>query len=374
MLFSAALSCVFLVVLWLIFRPTAEPQPEGAGGINLTVPDGREQVIEGNKQKAVERIRSEEAQNKRLSTLGDNSFSLLDDGLKPAEEAPAENPAQRAAAANRAMQAQMQDFYRAPPRNAEVEALKEQVEALQAQLDAERRQPDALELAEQQYRLAQKYLGSGEDSSEPEQKRDKSRKSVMHPLRAGDLRASTLNPDADVAAERNVGFITAAGTATSAAGPAVRACVAETQVVRVGGMVRLRLLEPVRIDGIVVPRNTPLYGAATLGGSRLQVVMSSIEYEGHIFTVEAAAYDIDGQPGLNVPNSKERTAIKEALASIGQTAGTSINVTRSAGQQIVSDLSQEAIQASSRYASEKLKEIKVTLKANHQVLLISKEQ
>jgi len=181
MLFSAALSCVFLVVLWLIFRPTAEPQPEGAGGINLTVPDGREQVIEGNKQKAVERIRSEEAQNKRLSTLGDNSFSLLDDGLKYAEEAPAENPAQRAEAANRAMQAQMQDFYRAPPRNAEVEALKEQVEALQSQLDAERRQPDALELAEQQYRLAQKYLGSGEDSSEPEQKRDKSRKSVMRP-------------------------------------------------------------------------------------------------------------------------------------------------------------------------------------------------
>jgi len=133
-------------------------------------------------------------------------------------------------------------------------------------------------------------------------------------------------------------------------------------------------LEPVRIDGIVVPRNTPLYGMATLGGSRLQVVVSSIEYEGHIFTVEAAAYDIDGQPGLNVPNSKERTAIKEALASIGQTAGTSINVTRSAGQQIVSDLSQGAIQASSRYASEKLKEIKVTLKANYQVLLISKEQ
>lgn len=373
MLFSAALGCVFLVVMWLIFRPTAEPKPEGAGGINITVPDGREQAIEGNKQKAVERIRSEEAQNKRLSTLGDNTFSLLDDGLKLAEEAPAENPAQRAEAANRAMQAQMQDFYRAPPRNAEVEALKEQVEALQSQLDAERRQPDALELAEQQYRLAQKYLGGGE-SAEPEQKKDKSRKSVMRPIRTGDLRASTLNPEIDVAAERNMGFITAGSAAATTAGPAVRACVAETQVVCVGGMVRLRLLEPVCIDGIVVPRNTLLYGMAALGGARLQVTVSSIEYEGHIFTVEAAAYDLDGQPGLNVPNSKERTAIKEALASIGQTAGTSINVTHSAGQQIVSNLSQGAIQASSRYVSEKLKEVKVTLKADHRVLLISKEQ
>ena len=66
--------------------------------------------------------------------------------------------------------------------------------------------------------------------------------------------------------------------------------------------------------------------------------------------------------------------MKEALASIGQTAGTSINVTRSAGQQIVSDLSRGALQASSRYVAEKLKEIKVTLKTDHRLLLISKEQ
>ncbi len=373
MLFSAVLSCLFLVVIWLIFRPASKQGEEGVGGINITVPDGREQTIEGSKQKAVERVRSEEAQDKRLSTLGDNSFSLLDDGLKPAEEAPAENPAQRAEAANRAMQAQVQDFYRAPQRNAEVEALKEQVAVLQSQLDAERRQPDALELAEQQYRLAQRYLGGGE-LVEPEQKRDKTRKSVMQPVREDDLRASTLDPSFDLDAERNLGFITAAGGKTAQSVPTVRACVAETQLVRVGGMVRLRLLEPVRIDGIVVPRNTPLYGLATIDNARLQVIVSSIEYDGHIFTVEAAAYDMDGQPGVNVPNSKERTAMKEALASIGQTAGTSINVTRSAGQQIVSDLSRGALQASSRYVAEKLKEIKVTLKANHQVLLISKEQ
>jgi len=156
--------------------------------------------------------------------------------------------------------------------------------------------------------------------------------------------------------------------------PTVQACVAETQVVRVGSMVRLRLLEPVRIEGIVVPRNTPLYGQATIDNARLHIVVSSIECEGHIFAVEAIAYDLDGQPGLNVPNSKERTAMKEALASIGQTAGTSINVTRSAGQQIVSDLSRGALQASSRYVAEKLKEIKVTLKTDHRLLLISKEQ
>ena len=373
MLFSAVLGSLFLVVLWLIFRPMPAQQAEGAGGINVTVPDGKAQAIEGSKQKAVERVRTEEAHSARLSTLGDNTFSLLDDGLQTAEQPPADNPAQRAEAANRAMQAQVQDFYRAPQRNAEVDALKEQVAALQAQLDAERRQPDALELAEQQYRLAQKYLG-GSDAAEPEPKKDKTRKSVMRPVRESELRASTLDPSFDLSAERNVGFITAGRAEATHSAPTVRACIAETQVVRVGGTVRLRLSEPVRIDGIVIPRNTPLYGLATIDNARLRVVVSSIEHEGHIFTVEAVAYDTDGQPGLNIPNSKERTAMKEALASIGQTAGTSINVTRSAGQQIVSDLSRGALQASSRYVAEKLKEVKVTLKADHRVLLISKEQ
>lgn len=373
MLFSAVLSCLFLVVIWLIFRPAPKRMTDGTNGINITVPDGKEQTIEGSKQKAVERVRSEDTQNRQLSTLGDNTFSLLDDGLKPAEMPPTDDPVQRAEAANRAMQAQVQDFYRTPQRNAEVEALKEQVAALQTQLDAERRQPDALELAEQQYRLAQKYLG-GSDTVEPEPKKDKTRKSVMRPVRASELRASTLDPSFDLSMERNLGFLTAAGSKIVQSVPTVQACVAETQVVRVGSMVRLRLLEPVRIEGIVVPRNTPLYGQATIDNARLHIVVSSIECEGHIFAVEAIAYDLDGQPGLNVPNSKERTAMKEALASIGQTAGTSINVTRSAGQQIVSDLSRGALQASSRYVAEKLREIKVTLKADHRLLLISKEQ
>ncbi len=373
MIFSAVLSCLFLAVLWLIFRPAPKPKTAGADGINLTVPDGREQTIEGNKQKAVERVRTEEAQNKRLSTLGDDTFSLLDDELKPAESAPVDDPLQRVEAANRAMQAQVQDFYRTPPHNAEVDALKEQVAALQAQLDAERRQPDALELAEQQYRLAQKYLGGAEPDA-PERKRNKTRKSILRPVRSGKVGASTLDPSFDLSAERNLGFITATCSESAAVGEAVRACIAQTQVVRVGGTVQLRLLEPVRIDGILIPRNTPLYGLATIDNARLRIVVSSIEHEGHIFTVEAVAYDTDGQLGLNIPNSKERTAMKEALASIGQTAGTSVNVTRSAGQQIVSDLSRGALQASSRYVAEKLKEIKVTLKADHQLLLISKEQ
>ena len=379
LLFAAILGCIFLVVLWFIFRPAPVKPQEGAAGINTSVPDGKAQATVGDKRKAAEQFRSEEQQQKRMMTLGDNSFSLLDDGLKPAEEpAPADNPALRASEANRAMQRQVQGFYAAPQRNAEVEALKEQVTALQSQLDAERQQPDPLELAEEQYKLARKYLAGGtaidEEAVEQTKPQRNSRLSVMRPVREGEVEASTLDPRADFTVERNLGFLTAAGGVAHADIPTVKACVAQTQVIRTGSTVQLRLLEAVRIDDMVIPRNTPLYGLATIAGMRLQITVSSVEYGGRIFAVEAAAYDLDGQPGLNVPNSRERTALKEALASVGQTAGTSVNVTRSAGQQVLSELARGGLQASSQYVAGKLREVKITLKANHQLLLISKQQ
>jgi len=379
LLFAAILGCIFLVVLWFIFRPAPVKPQEGAAGINTSVPDGKAQATVGDKRKAAEQLRSEEQQQRRMMTLGDNSFSLLDDGLKPAEEpAPADNPAQQAAEANRAMQRQVQGFYAAPQRNAEVEALKEQVAALQSQLDAERQQPDPLELAEEQYKLARKYLGGGtavgEEAVEQAKQRKDSRLSVMRPVREGEVEASTLDTRADFTVERNLGFLTAAGGVAHADTPTVRACVASTQVIRAGSTVQLRLLEAVRIDGVTIPRNTPLYSLATISGMRLQVTVSSVEYGGRIFAVEAVAYDMDGQPGLNIPNSRERTALKEALASVGQTAGTSVNVTRSAGQQVLSELARGGLQASSQYVAGKLREVKITLKANHQLLLISKQQ
>jgi len=379
LLFTAILGCIFFVVLWFIFRPAPVKPQEGAAGINTSVPDGKAQATVGDKRKAAEQLRSEEQQQKRMMTLGDNSFSLLDDGLKTPEElAPADNPAQRAAEANRDMQRQVQGFYAAPQRNAEVEALKEQVAALQSQLDAERQQPDPLELAEEQYKLARKYLGGGtavgEEAVEQAKQRKDSRLSVMRPVREGEVEASTLDTRADFTVERNLGFLTAAGGVAHADTPTVRACVASTQVIRAGSTVQLRLLEAVRIDGVTIPRNTPLYSLATISGMRLQVTVSSVEYGGRIFAVEAVAYDMDGQPGLNIPNSRERTALKEALASVGQTAGTSVNVTRSAGQQVLSELARGGLQASSQYVAGKLREVKITLKANHQLLLISKQQ
>ena len=370
------------IFLWYLFTPKPAPQQAGAGGYNVTIPEATVKPAETDKRKIYEQEQYEQQRREKLQSLGD----VMDDRLPvTGEMADAIAPAAPTAidesdAAYRRISGGMAAFYTPAPScgNTEVEALKEQVAALQSQLDAERQQPDPLELAEEQYKLARKYLGGGtavdEEAVEQAKQRKDSRLSVMRPVREGEVEASTLDTRADFTVERNLGFLTAAGGVAHADTPTVRACVASTQVIRAGSTVQLRLLEAVRIDGVTIPRNTPLYSLATISGMRLQVVVSSVEYGGRIFAVEAVAYDMDGQPGLNVPNSRERTALKEALASVGQTAGTSVNVTRSAGQQMLSELARGGLQASSQYVAGKLREVKITLKANHQLLLISKQQ
>ena len=370
------------IFLWYLFAPKPAPQQAGAGGYNVTIPEATVKPAETDKRKVYEQEQYEQQRREKLQSLGD----VMDDRLPvTGEMADAPAPVAPTAidesdAAYRRISGEMAAFYTPAPscNNTEVEALKEQVAALQSQLDAERQQPDPLELAEEQYKLARKYLGGGtavgEEAVEQAKQRKDSRLSVMRPVREGEVEASTLDTRADFTVERNLGFLTAAGGVAHADTPTVRACVASTQVIRAGSTVQLRLLEAVRIDGVTIPRNTPLYSLATISGMRLQVTVSSVEYGGRIFAVEAVAYDMDGQPGLNIPNSRERTALKEALASVGQTAGTSVNVTRSAGQQVLSELARGGLQASSQYVAGKLREVKITLKANHQLLLISKQQ
>ena len=370
------------IFLWYLFAPKPAPQQAGTGGYYVTIPEATVKPAETDKRKVYEQEQYEQQRREKLQSLGD----VMDDRLPvTGEMADATVPAAPTAidesdAAYRRISGEMAAFYTPAPScgNTEVEALKEQVAALQSQLDAERQQPDPLELAEEQYKLARKYLGGGvavdEETVEPTKQRKDSRLSVMRPVREGEVEASTLDTRADFTIERNLGFLTAAGDVAHADIPTVRACVAQTQIIRAGSTVQLRLLEAVRIDGVTIPRYTPLYGLATISGMRLQVTVSSVEYGGRIFAVEAVAYDLDGQPGLNVPNSRERTALKEALASVGQTAGTSVNVTRSAGQQVLSELARGGLQASSQYVAGKLREVKITLKANHQLLLISKQQ
>ena len=148
----------------------------------------------------------------------------------------------------------------------------------------------------------------------------------------------------------------------------------ENQIITDGQGVRLRLQEPLKAGKMLVPRNTLIIGTAKLQGERLEITVSSLEYNGNIIPVELTVYDVDGQKGIFIPGSMEGDAMREALGNMGSGLGTSISFAQSAGQQIAMDLTRGAMQGASTYLGKKLRQVKIKLKAGHQVLLLAKEK
>lgn len=175
------------------------------------------------------------------------------------------------------------------------------------------------------------------------------------------------------AQERNYGFNTPVGGIVDAEHNSIRACIDGDQIVRSGSPVRLRLLETMQTKSATIPENTLLYGTARIDGQRMGIVVTGIEYGSSIIPVELSAYDLDGMAGLNIPSSLEREAAKNAAANMGSGLGSSVSFTRSAGQQVAMDLVRGVMSAGSQYAATKLREVKIALKANYQLLLISKK-
>lgn len=75
---------------------------------------------------------------------------------------------------------------------------------------------------------------------------------------------------------------------------------------------------------------------------------------------------------LYVPYSVEQNAVSDIVANMSQTSGTNIMMTQSAGQQIAADLSRGVVQGLSGYFQKRVRQLKVIVKAGHQVLLLPK--
>ena len=173
---------------------------------------------------------------------------------------------------------------------------------------------------------------------------------------------------------RNMGFITAAGNEGVWDKNSIRACVYQTATLVSGSELKMRLLEPMQAGNFRIPANTVITGSCRISGERMDVSVSSIQYGDNIIPVELLVYETDGQRGIFVPNSDEINAAKEIAAQMAQSTGTSITITDEAGSQFAADMGKSLIQGVSQYVSKKLGVVKVTVKANHGLLLLPKMQ
>ena len=137
-----------------------------------------------------------------------------------------------------------------------------------------------------------------------------------------------------------------------------------------GDEIPIRLLEPMMAGEVLIPANTILTGTSRIDGERMSITIQAVQYEGNVIPIELQVYDLDGGAGISVPASEEVSAVKEIAANAGSGLGSSITITDDAGTQLLSDLGRSVIQGTAQYIGQKMRQVKVTLKAGYRVLLL----
>lgn len=274
----------------------------------------------------------------------------------------------------------METFYETPQETAG--GLEQKVDELNRRLEeaeAENRRAESRErMMEHSYRMAARYLNPKPEATPGEAEEEEKPEPVPVSRAESGTTSALEQPLADSAfvaslvVERNYGFNTAVGSSYRMGMNTIPACISESQTLEQGGRVKLRLLEPLQAGSVTIPANSPVTGTADIRGERLDILVSSIEYAGNIIPVELATYDIDGQRGIFVPGSESRTAAKEVLGDVSQSMGGSISFAGSAGQQVAMDLTRGVLQGGTRFISQRVKAVKVKLKAGYRVLLVTK--
>lgn len=150
---------------------------------------------------------------------------------------------------------------------------------------------------------------------------------------------------------------------------ALEAVIHETQSIVNGSIVKLRLTSDIFINGILIPRNSFVFGSAALKGERLEVKISNIKFKNSIFPVELAVYDMDGIEGIYIPGAINRDVAKASADRSMQSLGIT-NLGDSWGAQAAG----MGVEAAKTLLSKKVKLIKVVVKAGYQVLLYDEKE
>lgn len=400
----------FAGCMWLIFAPSSkeEVNKDEIGGFNADIPQPKEDGIYGDKKTAYEQESMKSKQEDRMRSLQDFGFTLgeenkVTDNLSLTADLPEEQPSrnyyggsspsrsssyvQSSAYAYQDINRQLGSFYETPKEDPEKEELARKIEELEARLyereNTQNTADEQLALLEKSYELAAKYMNGGQEQAVKQITPTASIQGKVQALPVKAVTEQTVSglqmpmSDAEFIAAysqpRNYGFNTAVGTGSLMGKNTILACIHEDQSVMDGQNVRLRLLEPLQAGHIRMPKNSLLSGTARVQGERMDINISSLEYEGNIIPVELVVYDSDGQKGLSVPSSLEMQALNEGMANIGAGLGSSFTVNQNAGAAIVSDLTRGVLQGGSQYLSKKFRTVKVNLKADYKVMLFTKQ-
>jgi len=407
----AAMIAVFCISMWFIFKPSeADKEKEQQQmGLNADIPDPQNTGIIDNKITAYEQELMREKKEDRMRSLQDYSFGTKDKESTGNEVPSLESEAdslndmattaignspragsrrQSSAVAFTDINETLDSFYE-KKEDSEKEALKKEIEELkkaQETSGGEIKRPtveDQVAIMEKSYELAAKYIGGGQQpQNEVIETTSKIQVSPVKQLQqhiVSTLSQPMTNEEfvEQFTKLRNTGFYTSVGdeSVINSDRNTISAVIHDTQKIKDGQVVNIRLTEPMVVGSRIIPVNKIISGYGKISGERVLITITSIEQDGTIIPISLSAYDKNGQQGIRVPGSMEVNAAKEIAGNMGGSLGSSINISQqSAGDQLLGDLGRSTIQGTSQYIASKAKEVKVTLKAGHPLLLLISEQ
>jgi len=388
----------FAICMWLIFAPSGEEKDkqEQDAGFNADIPDPKNDKIVDSKKTAFEQEQTRLKQEERMRTLEDYSFLLNQEkdkkeftGNNEIKDSPSTNNKSNSGNTNytgrrknsieasdyayRDISRTLGNFYENEEKDTEKDRLKEEVEELKNKLQEKDKITigieDQVALLEKSYELAAKYGTQGNhqsvsvsDAEIKQTDKEAGIKRVSNVIRP--VVSSLHQPDV----KRT--FHTISSMRGEFERNTISAVIHSDQTLLNGQTVRIRITEAMMANGII-PANTIITGVSRISGERLNITISSIEYNGNIIPVNLNVYDMDGQAGISIPGSMEMNAVKEIAGNMGQGLGSSITISQqNAGQQILGDLGRGLIQGTSQYISKKAREVQVTLKAGYKIFLL----
>ncbi|HXB06795.1 MAG TPA: conjugative transposon protein TraM, partial [Puia sp.] len=144
----------------------------------------------------------------------------------------------------------------------------------------------------------------------------------------------------------------------------IAAVIPDDQTLVAGTTLSLRLTDPVRVGGRILPAGELVYGPVSINNDRLMVHISSLRQDHNLFTVDWQVYDLDGLAGIHIPGMLGRDVAKQS-ADQGVNALNVMTLDPSLGAQAAG----AGIQAAKTYLGRKVRQVRVTVRAGYQVLL-----
>lgn len=150
-------------------------------------------------------------------------------------------------------------------------------------------------------------------------------------------------------------------------GFAIAAVVHSNQSLVNGAVIQLRLSTDVFINGVLIPKGTPVNGIASLNNERLEAEINSIRYKNQLFPVKMELYDLDGLPGIYIPGSISRDVAKNSADNSLQ-----LMELTTLDPSLKAQAAAAGINTAKQLLTRKVKQVKVMIKEGYKVLLKDK--